>query len=265
MSEYIIAGGEAGKQRLALLGSILNEGTLALLRRLQPAGVERFLDLGCGGGSVALDVARSGFAKNVVGIDADATVLELARADAAAQGVARVEFRQADAEQWNEAAPYDLVYTRFVLSHMTHPQRVLQKAVDALRPGGLLLAEDVDFPGHFCYPANKAFHDYLDWYQQSARRNGQDPVIGPRLPSLLHASGLAACGFDIVQPAFQQGPGKWMAWQTLDKIGATLLRQHFITEDELATTLAALKVFTEDPQSIISLPRIFRAWGRKDH
>ncbi|GAB4093337.1 class I SAM-dependent methyltransferase [Flaviaesturariibacter terrae] len=262
MSQYIIAGGASGKERLALLGRILNEGTLALLQRLQPGPVARFLDLGCGGGSVSIAVAASGYARDVMAVDFDESVLALARKDALDAGLQNVTFAQGDATAFTSTDTYDVGYARFLLSHMSDAAPVLHNLVRAVKPGGLVLVEDVDFSGHYCHPANTAFARYVEWYELAARHNGQDPRIGLRLFELLSGSGLSDVDFDVVQPVFHEGPGKWMALYTLEKIGATLQQQRLISEDELQATLAELKAFTEDPRSIISMPRIFRAWGR---
>ena len=80
---YAIDGGVDGKRRLNLLAEIMRPTTLALLDRVGVGDGLHCLDLGCGGGHVAIDMARRvGAAGRVVGVDFDATVIELARADA---------------------------------------------------------------------------------------------------------------------------------------------------------------------------------------
>ena len=263
MSQYILAGGASGKERLALLGRILNGGTLDLLCRLAPGPVGRFLDLGCGGGSLSIAAATSGYARAVTGIDFDESVLALARKDAEEKGVANVTFRQGDATTLAVGKPFDVAYARFVLSHMTDAALVLQNLKKAVHPGGLVLVEDVDFSAHYCYPANSAFARYVDWYERAARHNGQDPHIGLRLFELFRTAGLTDVGFDVVQPVFHQGDGKWMAVYTLEKIGPALLEQGLVSKEELEGTIRELKAFTEDDRTILSMPRIFRVWGKK--
>jgi 2-polyprenyl-3-methyl-5-hydroxy-6-metoxy-1,4-benzoquinol methylase len=55
---YTIAGGEPGKRRLDLLAEIYRPTTLRLLTDAGLRSGDRCLDLGCGGGHVALDMAR---------------------------------------------------------------------------------------------------------------------------------------------------------------------------------------------------------------
>jgi SAM-dependent methyltransferase len=57
-----------------------------------------------------------------------------------------VEVRKLDIrEQDIEAERYDLVHCRALLGHLPDPAAVLARMVGALRPGGLLLAEEGDF------------------------------------------------------------------------------------------------------------------------
>ena len=52
---------------------------------------------------------------------------------------------------------FDLIYTRFLLSHLAKPAEVLSWMVKCLRSGGVLAVEDVDLSGYFCYPPLPAF------------------------------------------------------------------------------------------------------------
>src|SRR5437773_8769793 len=119
---YIIRGGVEGRERLRLLSRILRPTTLALFDRVGIRPGMRCLDSGCGGGDVTLELARLvGAAGHVVGIDIDATKLDLARQEAAAQGLGHVEFRQIGIDQWQPQREFDLVYARFLLTHLTDP------------------------------------------------------------------------------------------------------------------------------------------------
>jgi predicted O-methyltransferase YrrM len=83
----------------------------------------------------------------VVGLDFDAVKLEAARRDCASAGLGNVEFRAIDVTAWREPASYDLVYGRFILSHLADRRAVLRTGREALRSGGLLILEDIDFSG----------------------------------------------------------------------------------------------------------------------
>lgn len=114
-------------------------GRLAM-ERLELAGGERVLDVGCGTGPTTLELAtRVGTAGRVVGLDISAGMLAEARARAERLGVANVEFRLADvqAEELG-AAEHDACFSRFGVMFFSDPVAAFTNIRRALRPGGTL-------------------------------------------------------------------------------------------------------------------------------
>lgn len=260
---YVLRGGEQGAQRLRLLARVKWPTTRTLLRQvgLQP-GMD-CLDVGCGIGAVTLKLARRvGNAGKVVGIDLDDRYLELARQAATRHDLLAV-FRSQRVNDLQEEAAYDLVYSRFLLTHLQEPGRSLERLIRAVRPGGLVVVEDIEFAAHFCYPACPAFDRYVSLYQQVVRRNGGDPNIGPQLVSLLMDGGLEAVGVEVVQPTFRAGPGKWMAQVTAEHIRESVVTAGLASDGDVDGMVAELNRFANDPRTILSLPRIFQVWGRR--
>ena len=90
-------GAAADHYRRAALGFWDRFGA-ATVSRLRLASGGSVLDLCCGAGGSAIPAARAvGPAGNVLGIDIAAPLLELARARAADEGLANIEFRSGDA------------------------------------------------------------------------------------------------------------------------------------------------------------------------
>jgi hypothetical protein len=123
------------------------------------------------------------------------------------------------------------------------------------------VVEDVDFDGHFSFPACAAFDRYVELYRAAAVKRGADPGIGPRLPGMLEERGLQKVSFRVVQPAFREGPGKSLALLTMMNIKDAAVASGLITPPEAAVLNDALRRFTDDPRSILSLPRIFQVAG----
>ena len=109
-----------------------------------PAG-KRALDLACGTGDIAFELARCG-ARKVVGLDITPRMLTLASAkpDARPGGVA---FVTADmiALPFPEAA-FDLVTTGYGLRNVPVLETAVAEALRVLKPGGVLLSLDFNNP-----------------------------------------------------------------------------------------------------------------------
>jgi SAM-dependent methyltransferase len=116
----------------------LREYALALdiLRPQLPAG-SHILDLGCGPGWTSLLLARAGY--EVVGADISERMIEVARERADREGVA-AEFVVADMEELDLGRrDFDAVFLFDCLHHCPGYERVLCRAHEHLRPGGVLL------------------------------------------------------------------------------------------------------------------------------
>ncbi|HZT19470.1 MAG TPA: class I SAM-dependent methyltransferase [Dongiaceae bacterium] len=264
---YILRGGIQGRERLRVLARIMRPGTLAALARVGvPAG--RILDLGCGGGDVTIDLARlAGDGAAVTGLDFDPTVVELACDNARAAGFPHVAFRVGDlhAPGIFEAAgaPFDLIYSRFLISHLPDPDRAISLICRALRPGGLLLVEDVDFTGYFCFPASPAFDRYVDLYRKAAHKGGADPDIGPSLPSRLMAAGLEDVGIAVSQPAGLTGDTKLITALTMEGIAERVIALGLATAGEVSALVDELHRLARDRTTVMATPRVVQAWGRR--
>src|SRR4051794_18371939 len=108
------------------------------LAALAPHPGESVLDIGCGGGETALDLARSVAPDGtVVGIDLSAAVLAFAQR--AAKGCERVRFVQADAQVFPfEPSSFDAAFSRFGVMFFTDPTAAFINIRRSLRPHGRL-------------------------------------------------------------------------------------------------------------------------------
>jgi ubiquinone/menaquinone biosynthesis C-methylase UbiE len=95
---YAIRGGKEGKKRLDLLARVLLPTTAQLLDRADLIITMKCLDVGCGGGHIAISMAVAvGPEGRIIGTDTDPKILALAREDAEAAKVTNVKFQQLDA------------------------------------------------------------------------------------------------------------------------------------------------------------------------
>ena len=148
------------------------------------------LDVGCGPGTLTVDLARRVAPGRVVGLDVSAAPLAEARALAEAAQVT-AEFAVGDVYGLDVAdGTVDVVHAHQVLQHLTDPVAALREMARVCRPGGLVAVRDVDYAATTWFPASPGLDRWLELYGQVARRNDAEPDAGRRLLSWAHAAGL---------------------------------------------------------------------------
>ena len=261
---YLIRGGIEGRERMRVVGRVLRPTTLPLLERAGVVAGMRCLDVGCGAGEVTFDLASLvGITGAVVGVDLDATKIELARGDAEQAEVGNVEFRVADITDGLGDEEYAVVYARFLLTHLRDPGLGVETMKNALRPGGILIVEDIDYAGAFCYPDSEVFRRSNEIYAQSALHNGGDPFIGVKLPRLMLDAGFERVHPSIAHPVGLEGDVKLLAPLTIENIKAMAVKLGVATADEVDAVVDELYALARDPRVLVSIPHIVQAWGEK--
>jgi SAM-dependent methyltransferase len=264
---YIIRGGLAGRERLRVLARAMHPTTAALFDRIGIAPGMSCLDVGCGGGDVTCELARRvAPGGRAVGIDMDAAKLAIAREEADSDAGLAVEYREGDVLTAEIAPQYDLVYVRFLLTHLADPEALAARIAGALRPGAVLIVEDIDFTGSFCHPTSAAYDRYVELYTHAAWARGVDPNIGPRLPQLLVAAGCERVGVNVVQPAGMTPDGherdvKLVTPLTLENIADAAIAADLTTQEEIDALVAELYRLAHDTTTVLAFPRIVQSWG----
>ena len=247
---YVLRGGRAGAERLRLLNRVKWPSTEPLLAVAGLRAGMRCLDVGCGGGDVTLKMAAMvGPEGHVVGVDRDQSILQLARREA---------------EELAEESTYDLVFARYLLSHLPRPQRAVEAMVRAARPGGRLVLEDVYFPGHYCYPPSAAFDRFVELYQAAARAQEEgDAAIGVRLLGMALEAGLEDVRVGLVVPTFREGEGKLVTRVTMEHIREAVVGAGLASDLEVDEVVDELGRLAEDDRTLMSMAPTFQVWGRK--
>lgn len=231
-------GWEGERSRLSSLAALFDPLTL---RHLDAVGVQpgwRCWEIGAGTGSIARRLAAaSGPTGRVVATDLDVRFLDHL------DGVDGVDVVQHDVAAGPvQSEAFDLVHARAVLEHVPHRDDVVPKLVDALRPGGVLLLEDVVF-GDATTDALAAVtrpREYA-WTMTLAARAvagafrtvGADPEYGLQLPDLLTSAGLRGVGAELAHRLVRGGSEEAVFFAlTMRELGGRLVTAGLLTQED---------------------------------
>jgi SAM-dependent methyltransferase len=169
---YAFRDTDVAVQRLRFVARVFEPTTRAFLQEHGPRAVELAVDLGSGIGRTTrlLDDLQP---YRLVGLDVSPTFVELTRRvgfEAIQHDVTVTPF---------PTGPADLLFCRFVLSHLAQPARQIQSWRRELRRDGVLLVEEVEQ----IETADPAFARYLETVDEVMHARSRKLAVGPELPA----------------------------------------------------------------------------------
>lgn len=212
------------------------------------------LDVGCGPGTITIDLARRLPAGRVVGVDRAPDVLAGACAAAKTAGMANVGFVAGDVYDLHFAdATYDVVYAHQVLQHLRHPVAALAEMRRVCRPGGVVAARDGDYPAMTWYPPDPWLDRWVGLYCATARHNGGEPAAGRRLVSWARSAGFEDIAVTASAWCFaRRDERRWWGDLWADRI----------TASDVAARAVALGLAR--PAELAAMADAWRRWAEQD-
>jgi len=199
-----------------------------------PRSGERGLDIGCGFGLLACELARDvGPTGRVVGVDAVPDMIaaceERARHDAVS---GRTEFRQADAEALPFApGTFDFVTAMQVYEYMADVERGLAEAARVLKPRGRLAALETDWESCVWHAGDRDRTGRVlkAWEQRFAH-----PHLPAQLPELLRRTGFVLKSVTMIPVVNVELSDQTYSPGMIDVIARFVTNRGGITEEEAA-------------------------------
>lgn len=107
-----------------------------LLARVDLRPEDRVVDVGCGTGTLAVQIGRR--VRSVLGIDNSPAMIRQSEAAAHDAGLANVTFELADLLEFDAGRAFDLVISNATMHWILPPERAYSRLFSLLRPGGRL-------------------------------------------------------------------------------------------------------------------------------
>jgi SAM-dependent methyltransferase len=224
---------------------------------------QRLLDVGCGPGTITLDLARRVAPGRVIGIDSESGVLRGAEALRRRHGVDNVTFEPGDAYALDyDDGSFDVIHLHQVLQHLTDPVRALTGMRRVLAPCGVLAARDSDYAGFFWAPADPLLDRWLALYHELTAHNGAVADAGRELPRWARAAGFAdvavtSSTWTFADPASRAWWGGAWAERVTQSSFAEQARAYGLSDDpELAAIAASWRRWAEAHDGVLIIPHV---------
>jgi SAM-dependent methyltransferase len=228
-----------------------------LLGELRP-GMD-ILDVGCGPGTITVELARLVAPGRTVGIDRSAEILEQAARHAADQQVdATFEPGDVYALDYDDAS-FDVVHAHQVLQHLSDPVAALREMRRVVRSDGIVAARDGDYSCFSWAPADPRLNRWLDLYRAVVRRNGGEPDAGRYLKRwALEAGFTDVCASSSTWTFADEASCRWWGDLWADRVEFSALGEQIVSyglgdRAELAEIGAAWRTWATTPDAYFAV------------
>jgi ubiquinone/menaquinone biosynthesis C-methylase UbiE len=217
----------------------------------------RLLDVGCGPGTLTVDMARRVAPGPVVGVDVSAAVVEEARSHAAGAGVTNVRFEAGDFREVRlEPASFDVVHAHQVLQHLRDPVGALAAMARLARSGGVVATREADYSAMVWAPPDERLDRWREVYLRVSRRNGAEANAGRWLRRWARAAGLVDVAYTtstwtFVTPADRLWwGGLWAERTTGSSLAEQAVDYGIATAAELAAIAEGWRAWAAQPDGL---------------
>jgi 2-polyprenyl-6-hydroxyphenyl methylase/3-demethylubiquinone-9 3-methyltransferase len=180
-------------------------------RAARPFEGLRILDIGCGGGLLCEPMARLG--AEVVGADASATNIEVARLHAAESGVS-VDYRATTAEDLADAGErFDVILNMEVVEQVSDVGLYIARCAEMVSPGGLMFVATINRTLKALGLAIIGAEYVLRWLPRGTHQYGRQ-VRPEELESALQQAGMSV--FDRTGVVYHPLADRWERSRDMD-------------------------------------------------
>jgi ubiquinone/menaquinone biosynthesis C-methylase UbiE len=178
-----------GETALAFVGRRTLESHGAFfIPHLQPG--MQVLDCGCGPGSMTMGIAVRVGRGSVIGVDLDASQIQIAEQRAAQETHANASFHQASVYELPfDDERFDAVFSHALFEHLADPERAARECLRVLKPGGIIGIATPDWGGFIIAPQSPEMTEAIRVYEENQNRNGGNTRIGRELARIVSRAG----------------------------------------------------------------------------
>lgn len=265
---YVLGHGSDEHRRLMLQSRFVGDLTEWLFARAGLAKGMSVLDVGCGAGDVSfLAAAFVGPTGSVLGVDQSPDSVALASERAKSAGLTNVRFEVGVLDNLQQSGPFDALVGRLILLYLKDPAAVLRKMAELIRPGGLIVFQEMEMATARSAPDVPLFALCGGWIVEAFKRAGVETSMGSRLYSIYKQAGLAEpqmFSAGRVEGSPESQIYEWLA-QTIRSLLPMIEKTGVATKEEVGIDTLAdrLRAEVTAKGAVVHSPIFVGAWARK--
>ncbi len=220
--EYVLGTHDEEIARLGLQHQAWRERVQAAWQAAEFGPGQTILDVGCGPGYAALDLAELvGPTGSVVAIDRSENFLTALRNAVRQFGLKQITIHHADLDADEFADSHaDAAWLRWVLAFVKKPRHALEQVAGALKPAGtIVLHEYFDYATWRALPHLPELGEFVSAVMASWRDNGGEPDIALSIPNWIEEMGFEIAGLHPILDVVHPGDKRWAWLRTFVDVG----------------------------------------------
>lgn len=266
-NEYVLGTHDEELQRLGLQHRVWRQRALDSWRAAGVGPGQTILDIGCGPGFAALDLAELvGLSGRVVAIDKSERFLAALDAACHERGIANIQTHAADLDAGEfPDIKADRAWGRWVFAFVREPRAVLARVAAALAPdGAMVVHEYFDYATWRGMPSCSELEEFVTAVMASWRATGGEPNIALQIPRWLEELGFEVRStrplIDVVTP----DDPRWMWPASFVGVGCRrLVDLGVISAARADAILRAFEDFQSSPGARIITPAVLEIVAKR--
>ena len=263
--DYLLGVNQNELGRLRFQHGVWKRVTDTFLDRIGVSAGWQCLDVGAGPGFVTMDLrTRVGDSGGVVAIEPSTLYSDSLCEEITLRGWTNVECLRTTAEE-AVVSPrrFDLIFSRWVMSFVSDPEKFFRKLIRGLKPGGVVAVQDYYYEGLSLFPVGGPFDRMADVVRAHYRGAGGDPYIAGTLPGVFRKLGLTLV--DFTPNCLAGGPGSdIMEWANrfFTVHVDPMVEKKLLSRSEGDAILADWHAHRQNPDALFFSPIVVDVAGR---
>lgn len=205
---YIHGESTEEQGRLKKLNVITNEDFLAFLGDLSE---KKVCEVGSGLGVLTNEIATKYSDVSITGMEICHANYEVSLQNN--KDNANVVLMEGDfLENRFEDQSFDITFCRYVLEHVSNPQKVVDEMVRITKKGGMIICQENDLHNGLIYPPVDNYHELRQLFARLQQDLGCDPYVGRKLYSYFCDKGLTKVDFSMKSEIHTQEDPQFPMW-----------------------------------------------------